>query len=280
MNLTSTTAIEIDSIAKSSIRYSICTLVSNPEEYAEMVQSFIDAGFDTSFCEYLYIDNSKHNKYDAYAGLNKFLTLAQGTYIIICHQDILLNYDRIEVLEQRISEMDTLDKKWAVLGNAGAAGIKNIVYKLYNKVGELESRGTVPSKVISLDENFMLVKHSSNLAVSFNLQGFHLYATELCIIAEILGYSTYVIDFAITHKSKGNVDNSFFKIQSSLQEKYRKNFRGRYIRTTITEFYLSNNRFARIFFENKLIKFFMYQYYKIKYRRKLFDRKIRRDGQN
>ena len=262
-----TFAIEIDSILPSSIKYSICTLMSNPEEYAEMMQSFINAGFETSFCEYLYIDNSQQNKYDAYAGLNKFLTLAKGTYIVICHQDILVNYDRIDVLEQRISEMDILDNNWAVLGNAGAGGIKNIVYKLTNQLGELYSRGSVPQQVLSLDENFLLIKKAANLSFSKNLCGFHFYGTDICLIAKVLGYTTYVFDFNIIHKSEGKVDPSFERIKNDLIQKYITAFDGRYIQTTMTNFYISGSRFENFFFELKVVRFFARQYFKFKFRK-------------
>ena len=267
MTTLSTAAIEIDSIVLSTIRYSICTLMSNPEEYAEMMQSFIDAGFVTSFCEYLYIDNSKQNKYDAYAGLNKCLTLAKGTYIILCHQDILLNYDRIDVLEQRIAEMDKLDSKWAVLGNAGAVGIKNIVYKLSNQLGELYTRGSVPQQVFSLDENFLLIKKAANLSFSKNMCGFHFYGTDICVIAKVLGHTTYVFDFNIVHKSEGKLDPSFERIKKDLIQKYITAFDGRYVQTTMTNFYISGSKFANFFFELKVVRFFARQYFKFKFRK-------------
>ena len=262
----SATGVEIDSIPASLIRYSICTLMSNQEEYAEMTQSFIKAGFDLSFCEYLYVDNSKQNKYDAYKGLNKFLTLAKGKYIILCHQDVLLNYDNIEVLEQRMLEMDAKDSNWAVLGNAGAGGIKNIVYKLSNEQGELFSRGTVPQQVLSLDENFLLLKKEANLSFSSNLNGFHFYGTDICLVAKVLGYTTYVIDFNLVHKSEGKLDPSFERIKKELIKKYLSAFDGRYIQTTMTNFYLSGSRFENFFFELKIVRFFARQYFKYKFR--------------
>jgi len=262
----SATIVEIDSIPANAVRYSICTLMSNQEEYAEMTQSFIHAGFDPSFCEYLYIDNSQQNKYDAYRGLNKFLTLAKGHYIILCHQDVLLNYDNIEVLEQRMAEMDVKDNHWAVLGNAGAGGIKNIVYKLRNQQGELVSRGTVPQQVFSLDENFLLLKKEANLSFSTNLTGFHFYGTDICLVAKVLGYTTYVIDFNIVHKSEGKLDPSFDRIKKELIKKYISAFDGRYIQTTMTNFYLSGSRYENFFFELKIVRFFARQYYKYKFR--------------
>lgn len=246
-------------------KFSICTLVSNPQEYKEMVESFIGSGFITKDCEYLYANNTNGNTYDGYSGLNNFLQEAQGEYIIICHQDVLLNYDNRAVLERRIEEISALDENWALLGNAGAVGIKNIVYRVFDDSGNLHTRGVVPQKVNSLDENFIVTKKIANLALSHNLSGFHFYATDICIIAKILGHSSYVVDFKITHKSEGKLDPSFEIIKNQLIEKYKFALAGRYVQTTMTNFYLSGSNFSNWFFENRMVRFFARQYFKWKF---------------
>ena len=70
-----------------------------------MVGSFIMSGFKPDICEYLYIDNSEHNKYDAFAGVNKFLATARGDYIIVCHQDVLLHDHKIAHLDKIIEDI-------------------------------------------------------------------------------------------------------------------------------------------------------------------------------
>ncbi|MEY3501198.1 MAG: hypothetical protein RL308_2871 [Bacteroidota bacterium] len=106
MYLPLSTAKEIELDFDNEILYSICTLVTIKEEYQEMMSSFVEAGFDTSFCEFLYIDNTTHNKSEAYQGLNYFLQKAKGKYIILCHQDILICHDKIDRLEQCIADLD------------------------------------------------------------------------------------------------------------------------------------------------------------------------------
>jgi hypothetical protein len=263
MYLPLSTAKEIDLDFDNEIQFSICTLVTIKEEYQEMMSSFVDAGFDTSFCEFLYIDNTAHNKSEAYQGLNYFLQKAKGKYIILCHQDILICHDKIETLNQSIADLDQLDPHWAILGNAGATKIKDIVYRLVEPNNVFKRRGNPIQKVVSLDENFILVKKSANLALSNNLKGFHLYGTDLCIIAHILGFSAYVINFNLLHKSKGNMDHSFFKLKDEFQHKYQLAFSGRYIQTTCTHFYLSGSRFINTLFNLKLTMFFVRNYYSV-----------------
>jgi hypothetical protein len=248
-------------------RFAICTLVSNFEEYGRMLDSFIDAGFTTADCEYRYVDNTNGNSFDAYKGLNLFLQNSDAAYIIICHQDILLKFDKRDTLERRIAELDAIDSNWAVAGNAGT----NNPYLLSMVVTHTDmvthKVGVLPSKVKSLDENFILVKKSANIALSGDLSGFHLYGTDICLVASCLGYSAYAIDFSLQHLSMGNKDASFYELSKRLQTKYSFFFRSRYIKTTVTRFYLSSNGILRAFMDVSLVQNIVRLYYRYKYKR-------------
>jgi len=230
--------IEIESNFK--IQYSICTLVTDQIQYGEMMESFIKAGFSVDDCEFIIADNTRANDFDAYSAINRFLREASGKYIIICHQDVLIEYDKEPLLKTRLQELDKLDARWGIVGNAGAKDLYNTPMAITEN-GELFRKGELPSKVSSLDENFILLKAESNLAVSADISGYHLYGTDICLIAECLGWNCYVINFNITHKSSGRLNASFHEISRKLQLKYRHFFRGRYIRTTITRFYLGSS---------------------------------------
>ncbi|MFM6954526.1 MAG: hypothetical protein ACKOWL_06030 [Sphingobacteriaceae bacterium] len=244
-------------------RYSICTFVSKPEEYQEMVDSFISAGFDTQQCEYLCIDNSKENTFEAYEGINLFLRKAKGEFIILCHQDIILHDAGIIELNEQIDYVTKKDSHWGVLGNAGGINLKQLAMHLTQHSGNKLHEDYLPLKAITIDENFMLVKNSANLSLSSDLKGFHFYGTDLCIIAKVLGYNAYVIDFNLTHKSDGKADKSFYQIRRSLIKKYRKAFKGRFISTTFsTRFYLSGEGITNRLFNTGFVLFFVRQFYK------------------
>ncbi|NCD70357.1 hypothetical protein [Mucilaginibacter agri] len=254
--------------------FSVCTLVTNKAEYAEMVTSFIDAGFSKDICEFRYIDNSTDNSFDAYAGLNLFLQHAKGRYIILCHQDILINFDDISILRNCIDDIAVIDKNWGILSNAG--GLEGDLYRRYvlnvaYPDGLHQMVGTLPHKVASVDENFIVVKRSANLALSSNLKGFHLYGTDLCLIAELLGYSAYAINFKITHKSLGNPNKDYYRIQESLIDKYAYFMRSRRIVTTISDFYLSASKFRTKLYETKWGKKIARKSVKIKSNKNRFD---------
>jgi hypothetical protein len=153
-------------------KFSVCTLVTRHEEYLEMLNSFLSAGFT-------------ENVMDAYDGINSFLQIAKGEYLILCHQDIVLNINNdFALLNQRIAEITELDANWALLGNAGASA------RLYDRLainisysdGFVDKKGKLPQQVASLDENFIVVKSSANLSVSHDIGGYHLYGLDLCFI--------------------------------------------------------------------------------------------------
>jgi hypothetical protein len=222
------------------VRYSICTLVGNLAEYAVMVQSYQQAGFTPGLCEFLYVDNSRGNKYDAFAGLNQLIAKAAGEYILLSHQDVELVFDTEPVLRQRITEMDRLDPRWAVLANAGGADVKREYHRISYPHGSV-NRGPFPQRVTSVDENFMLLKKKAGLTFSHDLTGFHLYGTDLCLQAEQKGFSCYVIDFHLLHKSKGNINESFYQAREALMRKYSGRLSPRYIRTTCTTMFISSS---------------------------------------
>ena len=89
--------------------FSIITLVSDKHIYGNMVRSFENSGFDSTNSEFLFIDNTCTNQGDGFSGLNHALSIAKGQYLLLAHQDILLEFDDIEVLRNAISEIDILD---------------------------------------------------------------------------------------------------------------------------------------------------------------------------
>lgn len=220
------------------VRYSICTIISRAEEYAEMVDSFKQHGFQEPLCEYLYLDNTQGNVFDSYTGYNLFLTVAQGEYIILCHQDVQLIQDGRAKLDVVLEDMNVRDLNWAVVGNGGARYPGQLVLNISDPHGVNRSTEAFPVRVQSLDENFIIVRRSANLALSHNLEGFHFYGADICIIADILGWNCYVVDFHLRHKSSGLKDESFFAIRKNLIQKYCNAFRPRWIGTTSSTFFI------------------------------------------
>jgi hypothetical protein len=222
-------------------RFSICTLVTRPSEYAEMVESFVSHGFTPADCEYLYLDNSESNRFDAYRGYNLFLSEARGDYIVLCHQDILLLEDGRAELEQRLDELMAHDPGWALCGNAGGVSFARLAIHISDRFADNQFYGRFPARATALDEDFIVIRREANLAVSHDLSGFNFYGADLCIVADFLGRSAWVIDFHLRHKGLFKTSASFYRERKDVARKYQRAFRSRWIVTTVTYFFASGS---------------------------------------
>lgn len=216
--------------------FSVCTIVNNLQEYGLMKTSFETCGFSEN-CEYLIYDNSVTNHVDAYQAIRGFLHQAKGKYLVIVHQDVRC-IDQREVLEKCLLEISQKDPLWAICGNAGSSGYHSIIMHITN-AGKVIKHENLPARVSSLDENLLIINRTTNLTISADLKGFHLYGTDLCLVADFLGYTSYVIPFMVDHLSVGNLKDLESHVEPFVQA-YGRKLRNRFIETTCTKFYLSN----------------------------------------
>lgn len=230
--------------------FSICTLVTRHAEYKGMVESFIAQGFTGDNSEFLYLDNAARHRWDAFQGIRRFLTRARGAYVLLCHQDIRLLGDGFQKLRECLAALDGLDPEWALAGNAGATQEGALVIRISDPHGEDQRRGAFPARVVSLDENFIIIRRDALVGISAGLAGFHLYGTDMCLQARCAGRSAWVIDFHLRHLSAGKVDASFHQVQRALESQYDQTFRHFpwRIRTTCTRLVLGGGRLKRWFF--------------------------------
>lgn len=221
-------------------KYSICTLVTDFEQYNTMKQSFLENGFFYN-CEYLFIDNSKQNEHDGYSGVNHFINTSNAEYVIICHQDIVINFDKRDKLDSIIAELEKNDPRWGILGNAGGNERFEKIFTNLNDLYLNDKEKDLPQKVSSLDENFLLINKKMNISCSVDLCGFHFYGTDLCLQALCKGCHCYVVDFYLTHLGKGGIDTTFYLNKKALITKYHHLFQDKYIRTTCSKLFISQS---------------------------------------
>jgi hypothetical protein len=189
--------------------FHICTIVNDENTYSRMRQSFAKAGFDEDRCRFSKFDNTRSNCFEPYSTFNNALASTTEPYLIFCHQDVLADRGQtIEDLLRAIAELNTRDKKWAVAGNAGGTETLRMAMKITDGNGVWKV-GRLPREVQSLDENFILVRQGAGAMASEELDGFHLYATDICLNARRRGGSCYVIDFHLTHLSNGKAAKGF-----------------------------------------------------------------------
>jgi len=214
-------------------RFSICSIVNRLAQYSEMVKSFQAGGFTAAAgCEFLYLDNATSNQYESYSGYNTFLRVARGQYVVLCHQDVFLIEDGFDRLNEVIEELNVLDPDWGLFGNSGGCWPCERAIRIRDQVGYDQFRGgPFPRKCHSLDENFIVVRADANLALSKDLRGFHLYGTELCLVAAGLGHQSYVADFYLYHAGEAKMDKTYGLIRSAMIRKYSRSAGMRMVRT-------------------------------------------------
>jgi hypothetical protein len=223
---------EGDAPATDDVRFTVGTLVNDRTQYQQMLESFHRGGFTGDSTEYLYIDNTARDQTCAYRGLNAILGMARGRLVILCHQDVRLFADDMEALTQRIDELQNRDPLWALAGNAGGVAPGALAMRITDPHGEDQNSGNLPAQVVSLDENFIVVRRSARIGFSADLSGFHFYGADICLQAELSGYRSYVIDFHLTHLSAGNKSDAFHKAQDEFCGKWNRVLTSRWIQTT------------------------------------------------
>jgi hypothetical protein len=184
--------------------FHICTVFNGAEDYAEMRDSFARAGFDERIARFTGFDNTQANEHDPFSVLSQVCTETNERYVVLCHQDVRLDQgDGASQLISRLEELEQIDPRWAVAGNAGVDDTAHIVGRITDPHQELFSTG-LPRRVITLDENLLIIRAATRLRCSDGAWGFHLYGTDICLVAQLAGSSCYTIDFHLTHLSGGN----------------------------------------------------------------------------
>ncbi len=215
------------------IEFSICSLMTKPHQYRDMVRSFRNLGFDDTNSEYLYVDNTLGNSESAYSGLNRLARFARGEYLVFCHQDVVA-IDGPDALRTVFAELTERDPSWAIVANAGCYGDEYYFY--LNEPNNInvgpDRRPSV--KVTSVDENLIILKREAQIGFSTDLDGFHLYGTDLVTQAYLRGRSAYVADFRVEHTSSGNVDSVFYDACLEFERKYARALAPRRVLTTCT----------------------------------------------
>lgn len=214
------------------IGYTFGTLVSDRKMYDALVASFIDGGFTNKDCEYLFIDNTGDDQTCAYRGLDAVLNSARGSNVILCHQDVLLLDDKRVDLDARLTELSERDPNWALAGNAGGVSPGQLALRITDPHGENQHVGALPARVMSLDENFIVVRSGSRLGFSHDLSGFHFYGADICLHGDVMGRTAYVIDFHLKHLSGGFKDKLFDDMHHAFRKKWSRAMAPRWLQTT------------------------------------------------
>lgn len=207
-----------DPIVSAGPVFSVCCLVTDPVQHAAMCASFRGGGFTPDTTEFIGFNARSGPRFDAYAGVARMLEEARGRFALLCRQDVRLLSDGAAELTARLDELSARDHDWAVAGNSGVTAEGEEVMRITEGEGPTAQRGTLPARVESLEETFVVVRRAIGLRPSAGLSGYQLYGTDLCLQARVLGRSAWVIDFNLRRLgSAGRLDRAFFDHQEAFE---------------------------------------------------------------
>jgi hypothetical protein len=227
-------------------RIPIYTFVTDEEKYAAMRNAFEEAGFGPDHATFIRLENrGRQSDPEPYSTITKLIETVSEPLFILCHQDVRPDCGhRLPDLERAITELDRLDGKWAVAGNAGGSQALRMVRRLTDPHGE-STEAHLPRRVQSLDENLLVIKARTGISCSPGLRGFHYYGSDLCLNARAAGYRSYVIDFHLRHLSGGKKDASYDEARDRFVEYWSPRFHARYLRSPMEVLFLGRNGLRR-----------------------------------
>ncbi|SHH49331.1 hypothetical protein [Marivita hallyeonensis] len=202
--------------------FSVCSLVASDEKYQRLLESFEKQGFDASNTEFLALDNRGENRFDGYNALRRVFPQCKGKYILLTHDDIELVEDGAEKLTSVLNNLEARDPNWMVAGNAGwsSAHPERLVLHLNDPHGDWRDARSGPVDVMSLDENLLILPRARMVFPSVDLNGFHLFALDMCMQSRMAGGRSYVVPFRVKHHSGGSASAAFEESRARFTDKY------------------------------------------------------------
>ena len=218
----------------------VFTFVSDESSYDEMLASFQSAGFSSDSGVFNRLSSrGRPGEPEPYSTITGLIESVREPYFILCHQDVRIDPGNgVDDLTAQLAVLSAKDPLWAVAGNAGGSHQLRMVRRITDPHGG-STPDPLPARVQTLDENFLVVRSGTGLACSPGLHGFHLYGTDACMNARVLGFSAYVIDFHVHHLSGGKMDVDYDACRSRVLETWNPRFHACYVRAPMEVLFIS-----------------------------------------
>jgi GT2 family glycosyltransferase len=172
--------------SKYKVDVSFVTCVSNLKQYTNFVVASLFNNQTAKNYEIVPVLNFG-NKYSAAQALNLGISKARGKIIVCCHQDLILLKPWIDMLFERIAEIEDLDdNNWGILGTAGITAKDDTIGVVYNVKGRIQWQATRKRRVYpvqTVDEHCIIMKKKSGLRFDEAFDGFHMYSPSICLLA-------------------------------------------------------------------------------------------------
>ena len=150
-----------------------------------------------------------------------------------------------------VEQLDAIDPRWVVAGNAGVMRSGHMLRRLVDPYGGSTGE-SLPLPVVTLDSNFLVFNACNAPRCSMAYPSTVLYGSDVCLHALASGGSAYVIDFPVTHLRSGKRDTDKRRLQRARARDFIEAWRARcwfrYVSTTADTFFLSRSKILRRLF--------------------------------
>jgi glycosyltransferase involved in cell wall biosynthesis len=145
---------------------------------------------------------TQQNFSSAAKAYNDAIDRSANDLIVFCHQDILLPEGWLWQLEHALSQLESLDPNWGVLGSYGKTqdgrGWGHVYSSGRGVIGEPFDQ---PIEIQTLDEIVLILRKSSGLRFDDSLPHFHFYGTDICLRATQRGLKSYAVSTFCIHNT-------------------------------------------------------------------------------
>lgn len=214
------------------VEASFVTCINNLAQYRNYIVGSLFKGKSKKNYEIIPILNFG-NKYSASQALNLGISKSRSNIVVLCHQDVVFYENWLDMLFERINEIELKHtKKWGLLGTAGITTKDNTYGVVHNIKGRLQWQSTKRAKfgeVQTIDEHCMILNKLSGLRFDENIfNGFHFYGPDICLLSLSKGFKNYGILCPIVHdSSSGSLVSGraeFMRLLHALAKKWRRYF--------------------------------------------------------
>ncbi len=136
---------------------------------------------------------------------NEVLEKSRNDVVIFAHQDMYFPEPWLAELETSLKYLDAHDPNWGVLGCFGVSADRKRYGRVYSAgLGVIGTAIEHPTAVRTLDEIVLIVRKPSGLKFDTSLEGFHFYASDICLRALARGMNNYAIPAFCVHNTQLN----------------------------------------------------------------------------
>lgn len=138
------------------------------------------------------------------AAYNAGLDATDAELVVFAHQDVYLPPGWDRALRAAVATLEAHDPNWAVLGVFGTTDAGDRVGLAWSSgLGRCVGRALeTPVTVQSVDELVIVLRRSAGLRFDETLPHFHLYGTDIVMMARAAGLGAYVATLPVVHNSR------------------------------------------------------------------------------